>query len=513
MPTDMGDPHPAAGSAAERNSLAWLAAGAALSAAVAFVPAVAALPLAARATAAVTALTGWCWISGALPMGVASLLPAFLLPCAGVASAADVAASYFRDILLLFLGGFLLALALERHGLHERFALGALRLFGARPRRLILGFMVAAAALSLFVNNTSTALLMLPVAQALLSAAAPAAAAPVARPLLLGLAYSCSIGGVGTPIGTAPNQIFLGQLRERFPAAPEVSFGLWVLGMLPYAAVFLLCAWLVLTRILARLPQAPLLPEEELAARWRALGPRRPAQNRVLALFGAVVGLWMTRLPVHVGSARFPGWSDLLPQAVASSVTDATVALAGAILLFVVPAAGSGRALLGPEDFRRVPWEVLLLMGGGFALAHAFEASGLDRAVGEALQEALAGRSPLVAVAVTTAVVTMLTEITSNTATITLLLPLLFSGAVGAGMDPLLLAVPATVAVSNAFMLPAGTPPNAIVFATGRLRIAEMASAGLLLNALTVVLVTAFTLLWIAPLWGVELRGFPAWAR
>lgn len=510
-PAPPGDP----GAAAPRaGTHAWrFVAGLAVASALLFLPGVAALPWPARATAGVTVLTAWCWLSGALPLPVASLLPALLLPVTGAVSAAEVARGYFHDILMLFLGGFLLALALERYLLHERFALAALRLFGTRPRRLVLGLMLATGALSLFINNTSTALLMLPVAQALLSGCPPAASQRLAPPLLLGLAYACSIGGVGTPIGTAPNIIFLGQFRDHYPEAPPISFGAWVLGVLPFSLVFLLLTWWVLTRLFGPLPAEPVLPAGELARRRAGQGELNPAQKRTLAVFALVVALWVSRASLDLGAVRVPGWSELLPAGVAASLSDATVALFGLILLYLVPGAPGQGPLLGLEDLRRAPWDVLLLMGGGFALAAAFESTGLTTAMGEALRAALSGLSPLVAVLLTAAVVTVFSEVASNTAAITLLLPLLFSAAAAASLHPLLLALPATLAVSNAFMLPAGTPPNAIIFATGRVRMGQMARAGIVLDVLTVLLVTLFTLLWIAPLWGVDLRAVPDWAR
>lgn len=482
-------------------------------AALTLLPGVAGLPWPARATAAVTALTAGCWLTGALPLPVASLLPALLLPLLGAVPAGEVARSYFHDILLLFLGGFLLAFALERYGLHERFALAALRCFGMRPRRVVLGVILATGALSLFINNTSTALLMLPVAQAVLAGCEAGLAAALGPPLLLGLAYACSMGGVGTPIGTAPNIIFLGQYAAHYPAAPPIPFGLWVLGVLPFTAAFLLLCWLVLTLLHGPLPTQPIWSDAELAARRSKLGPLRPAQKRVLAVFAAVVFLWIFRQPVDLGFARLPGWELLLPESVAHGLSEATVALLGAIVLYLLPGDPGRGTLLQLEDLRRAPWDVLLLMGGGFALASAFDATGLSRAIAGGLQESIQGLPPWAAVALTAAIVAGLSEVASNTAAITLLLPLLFSAAEAARVHPLLLALPATLAVSNAFMLPAGTPPNAIIFATGRVRIGQMARAGLILDLATVVLVTLFTLFWIAPLWGIDLHAMPDWAR
>ncbi|MFQ5749001.1 MAG: SLC13 family permease, partial [Planctomycetota bacterium] len=389
---------------------------------VSLLPGVAALEDPARATACVAFFTAWCWLTLALPLPVSALLPAVLLPASGAVSARIVAPSYFHDILLLFLGGFILALALERYGLHRRFALLALECFGVRPRRLVLGFMLVAGALSMFISNTSTALLMLPVALAVLEDCPEGERKRLSVPLLLGMAYACSIGGTATPIGTAPNAVFLGQLRDRFPAAPQIAFGTWFLGVIPFVLVFLLVTWLVLTYLLHPLSSRPLSSLDGVAKRRRAQGKRTPAQNRVLFVFGLVAILWLTRRGIEFGSWSLPGWSSLLPPAVAGSISDSTVALFGAILFFILP--GDSRetgSLLGWKDCQGIPWGVLLLLGGGFALARAFESTGLSEEVGLALRPMVTALPPFALVLVVSLVVTFLTEITSNTATINVL--------------------------------------------------------------------------------------------
>lgn len=487
--------------------------GAALAGVVPFLPGVRGLEPEARAVAAVATLTAWSWLTAALPLPVASLLPALLLPATGAVPAQTVAPWYFHDILLLFLGGFILAIALEKHGLHRRFALRALTLFGAAPRRIVLGFMLVSAGLSMFVSNTSTALLMLPVALAVLDRCGDSERAALTRPLLLGVAYACSIGGVATPIGTAPNAVLLGQLRERFPDAPPIPFATWFLGTLPLVASFLFVAWWYLTRIAVPLPRAASLSVDEVRAERSRSGHRSAEQNRVLFVFATVAGLWMTRSGIDLGAVAVPGWSALLPERVSATVSDATVALLGVLLLFLIP--GRGRAtgaLLDWEDCARIPWGILLLLGGGFALARAFESSGLSVAVGGALAGSVGALPPFLTVLIVVLAVTFLTEITSNTATINVLLPLLFGASVAAGIHPMLLALPTTMAVSCAFMLPVATPPNAILFSSGRLRVAEMARTGFALNLATAVLVTVYTFAWIAPRFGYALDAFPAWA-
>lgn len=494
--------------------LTVLAVGAALALVLTRVPGVAGLPGPARATAAITVFTAWCWITSVLPLPVSSLLPALLLPAAGVVPASVVAPSYFHDVLLLFLGGFILAIALERYGLHRRFALRALAVFGARPTRLVFGFMAVAATLSMFISNTSTALLMLPVAMAVLDDYPEEHRRRTARPLLLGLAYACSIGGVGTPIGTAPNVVLLGQLRDRFPEAPTIPFGTWMIGAVPFVIVFLVVAWFVLTRVAFRIGSLGAPEIGDLPLRRLEQGPRSPEQNRVLGVFCLVAGLWLTRQGIDFGRVELPGWDALLPDVAAGSISDATVAMLGVLLLFILPGDSEETgALLGWSDCIKVPWGILLLLGGGFALARAIDSSGLSAAVGDAVGEHLAVMPPVATVALLVLTITFLTEVTSNTATINVMLPLLFTAAVAAGIHPLLFGLPATFAVSCAFMLPVATPPNAILFSSGRLQVKDMARAGVLLNLVTVVLVTLFTLYWVAPRWGFDLTTLPDWAR
>ncbi len=477
-----------------------------------YIPWVNELESEARFTAAIVVLTAWCWLTSALPIPVASLLPAFLLPVTGVLSAQDVAPLYFQDILLLFLGGFILALSLERHQLHKRFALRAINVFGVQPRRVVLGFMVAAACLSMFVSNTSTALLLLPVALAVLEGCSEHNRKMLSAPLLLGIAYACSIGGVATPIGTAPNAVLLGQMLDRFPEAPEIPFGTWMIGALPFVIVFLLCAWFVLVRIAWKLPNHSFPGLVELQAQRKTQRPRTVNQNRVALIFGSVAFAWITRQGADFGSISIPGWQNLLPELASDSISDATVALGGVFLLFLFPATDAPR-LMDWEDCKNIPWGVLLLLGGGFALAKACETSGLSEAAGASLGYFISSASPLTAIFVVSLIVAFLTEITSNTATINLMLPLLFSTCVAAGIHPMLFAVPATMAVSCAFMLPVATPPNAILFASGQLRISQMARAGFLLNILTAILVTLFAYYWTLPTWGFDVSEVPAWAQ
>jgi sodium-dependent dicarboxylate transporter 2/3/5 len=472
-----------------------------------------------RRVAAVAAWTAIWWLSSAIPIGATSLLPAALLPLLGTLDAKTVAPFYMDDLVLLFLGAFLLTRGLEHWNVHRRLALFVMERAGTEPRRLVLGMMCATAVLSMFVNNTSTTLLMLPIAIALLASSeglAPRDRAAFARALLLGIAYTASVAGIATPVGTAPNQIFLGQFRERYPGAPEIGFVQWILAWLPVVVLYLPIAWYLLTRVLFRVPRGLSDAGALLAAQRRALGPWTSGERRMAALFGLTALLWLTRADVELGALRFQGWGDLVrgPSG-RSAVTDATIAIAMALVAFVVPSgrgsAGRGSTLLDWSIARKLPWDVLLLFGGGFALAGAFRECGLDRVVGAALGPVLAGKPDWVVVLVIAVIVCAVSELASNVATTTVMLPIVGQAAIAAGLSPLLTMLPAAIAASNGFMLPVATPPNAIAFATGEIPAPVMARAGLVFDLLLAVLVTAVFLVWGRIVLGIG-PGVPGWA-
>ncbi|HET6202110.1 MAG TPA: DASS family sodium-coupled anion symporter [Planctomycetota bacterium] len=472
------------------------------------------LPGTQRATAAITATTTAWWIGGAMPLGAASLFPFAALPLSGAMPVSAVAAAYFDPILLLFFGGFLLAFGFERWGLHRRLAYGIVRRVGAGPRRLVLGLMVATAFVSMWVSNTATALLMFPIALAVVGALEEAGSGGdrnFAFAALLGVGYAASIGGVGTPVGTAPNMVFLGQYRAFFPEAPPISFARWMEACVPLVAVLLVAAWACL--VLA----APPRPADPRAAallqdRARSLGPWTVAEKRMGALFLLAALAWIFRQPIDLGGGwRAPGWSEFLPDA--KAVDDAVVAVAVAFLAFLVPSGtGKGRSLLDWETAARVPWDILLLLGAGFAIAKAFEASGFSRTVGDLLLPLLRGAPPLLLVAGICAFVTFLSEFASNTATAQFMMPVLRGVAAAASLDPLLLLLPAGLAASCGFMLPIATPPNAIVFASGRIPVRRMLRVGLLVDLLGIVAITTLVFTLGGAVFGIRFEGVPSWA-
>jgi len=462
-----------------------------------------------RKVAAVTALTATWWITAALPIGITSLVPAALLPLLGVMGAREIAPRYMQDLVFLFLGAFIIALGLERWNVHRRMALFIISLVGTRPRQLVLGFMIASAFLSFWINNTSTTLLMLPIGMAVVAAVrdvAPGERDPFAISLLLAMAYSASVGGMATPVGTAPNQVFLGQFAARFPDAPGLSFGQWMLAWVPVVALFVPVGWWLLTRVALRVPAESERGIAVIRQERQALGPMSGPEMAMAGVFAATALLWVTR----------PAWAGwVLPDSIArpkTFVTDATIATAMAILCFVIPVGKGGVRLMDWRTASRMPWEVLLLIGGGFAIAAAFQSSGLDELVGAALGPWLAGRSTWITVGAVVVLMAALTEVTSNTATTAVLLPVMGQAAIAAGVSPLLFMVPATIAASAAFMLPVATPPNAVVFSSRQVPAPTMARVGLWMNLAMATLIVVVFQLWVRAVLGIG-ASVPDWAR
>jgi sodium-dependent dicarboxylate transporter 2/3/5 len=426
-------------------------------------------PQDAAITAAVTLLCALWWIFEPLPIPFTSLIPLAAFPLLGVLTPAEVGQSFGSPLILLLMGGFMLSTAMADSGAHRRIALYMVNLFGGGSARgLVLGFMAAAAALSMWISNTATTLMLLPVALAVLEQSDRR----LDVPLLLGLAYASSIGGMGTPIGTPPNLIFMQVHLDRFGSTP--SFPEWMGWGVPVVLLLVPLAGLWLTRGI-RLERPVELPRT---------GAWRPFETRVLALFGLTALLWITR------EAPYGGWSAWLGL---PGANDASVALLAVVLMAALPN-GEGGRLLRWEAARAIPWGVLLLFGGGIAIANAFVQSGLaDHMAGE-LQAFLHLPAWALVLCICLAV-TFMTEVTSNTATASLLMPLLAATAASSHIDPMLLMVPAALSVSCAFMLPVATAPNAIGFGSGKLTIKDMARAGFVLNLIGAVVITAVCLI------------------
>jgi sodium-dependent dicarboxylate transporter 2/3/5 len=510
-----------------------------------FYPAPADLPPAAQRLAAVTALMAVLWLTQAIPIVATSLVPLALFPLLGIQSAADVSKSYISKSIFLFLGGFIIALGIEKWGLHRRMALHVVRLLGTSLKRIVLGFMLATAFLSMWISNTASTLLMLPIALAMISSlrdlsqpsdlTANSTDGPandvmsrLTLALLLGIAYAASIGGLTTLVGTPTNVAFVGIWENEFPLAPEMSAGRWMVAVAPLGIVFLLCIWAVLVWRLPRFPGGQLLDRSFFGDKLRQLGRPSFAECLMLVVFASTALLWIFRKPLQFGAFTFPySWgvplqAGLVHLGVAENlagkyVDDSTVAMAMALLMFFLPAARDKnkrwRYLMDWETAVRLPWGILLLIGGGFALAGAFTGSGLSEWIGVRFADGVQDWPLWLLIAAVCLLLTFLTELTSNVATVSTLIPILASVSPKLGIDPRLILIPATISASCAFMLPIATPPNAIVFGSGRVRMGDMARYGIVLNLLGVVLITAATYLFIIPQFGISLDGLPDWVQ
>ena len=460
-----------------RLARAGLLAGPAFFALVMLLPAPAGLSPAGRLTAATAVLMAVWWLTEALPLAATALVPLVLFPLLGVASIEDAAGPYASPVIFLFLGGFVIAAALEECGLHRRMAVGIIRLAGTKPASIVGGFMAATAFISMWVSNTATVVMLLPMALSLIAwrdSRLDAPDAPAfARALLLGLAYAASIGGIGTLIGTPPNALLAGFLSETYGI--ELGFLQWMMFGVPLVVVSLPLAWLLLTRRLRGVPAEPVGSPGAEAPGLGSVGPMRPAEWLVGTITALTAAAWLTRP---------------LLERVVPGISDAGIAVAGALLLFVIPVSWRRwQWALRWERVERLPWGVLILFGGGLTLAQAIQQTGLAAWLGTRM-EALAALPPLLIAAAVVTTVIFLSELASNTSVAAVFLPIVASLAVTLGESPLIFSVATAVAASTAFMLPVGTPPNALVYASGRVAAREMARAGLALNLLFIVLVT-----------------------
>ena len=415
------------------------------------------------ASVAIVCVIWWVFEPVAIP--ITSLLPLALLPLLGILTPTEVAHAYGNPLILLLMGGFILSKSMESSGAHRRIALSMVNFCGtSSDRSLVLGFMVAAAALSMWISNTATTLMLLPVALAIIE---KAKGDELAVPLLLGIAYAASVGGMGTPIGTPPNLIFMQVYQEN--TGNEISFTTWMSWALPVVIVFIPVIMYWLTRNLSGSSNIE-LPE---------VGEWRTEERRVMIVFGLTALAWITR------SEPFGGWSDWLDMQYAN---DASVALLAVVALFVIPN-GKGEKLLNWDTAVTIPWGVLLLFAGGICLSKGFAASGLSQLLGDGLA-GLSGLPMLLLMAVICLSVTFMTETTSNTASTSLLMPVLMAMALVTGIRPELVMVPAAMTASCAFMLPVATGPNTVVYSSGRFTTRRMAKEGVFLNFVGVILVS-----------------------
>ena len=455
-------------------------------------------------TAALAVLMATWWITEAIPVYATGLLPLVLLPLLGVSDMRAAASPYANPVIFLFLGGFLIALAIQRWNLHVRIALTLLSFTGTGARQLVGGFMIATAFLSMWVSNTATAMMMIPIALSVIAlldkdsrTTTPSVGLNTA--LVLAIAYGANVGGMATLVGTPPNALLAAYFDESYGIT--IGFAQWMSFGVPLVIALLALVWIVLTRIAFRLPSTEIEGAGAVITAQRAgLGPITRGEIIVGCAFLSAAALWIF-LPLI--SAALPNLG----------LTDAGIAMGVALALFVIPVdIKQGEFALNWEWASKVPWGVLLLFGGGLSLASGATSSGLAEWIGSAMS-GLGGAPVWLILAVAITVVVFLTEVTSNTATTATLLPIFAGLAVGLGESPLLLCIPAALAASCAFMLPPATPPNAVVFGSGQVTIPQMARAGIWLNIASIVALTIAVYAGVITVFDIALGEIPIWAH
>jgi sodium-dependent dicarboxylate transporter 2/3/5 len=465
-------------------------------------------------TAAIAVVMALWWVTEALPIGITSLLPIILFPVFGVLDGESISNTYINYVIFLFIGGFFMALALEKWDLHKRLALRILSYLGGSPFKILCGFMLASAFLSMWMSNTATAMMMLPIVFSVTAALEETHGVQKLRKfataILLGVAYGCSIGGIATLVGTPPNLSFVRIFQLIYPNAPEISFGQWLIFALPLSLIMFAVILAVLYLMFPPQKDLEVLDKSFFKEKYKELGAITLEQKRVFVLFIFLVFMWIFRKTLSVGNFYIPGWSSVFPEP--SFINDGTIAIFIAILLFIVPESNKKEGLLTWDVVPKIPWEIILLFGGGFALAKGFIDSGLSNYVGEKLIAAgnLSDMSLLFTV---TGLMTFLTEFTSNTATTEMMLPIVAGLTNQIQINPLFIMIPVTIAASMAFMFPIATPPNAVVFSSGKLKMLDMFKAGLIINIIGIIMVVVVFYYWGTLVFDIDPSIMPDWAK
>ncbi len=465
-------------------------------------------------TFAIAFLMAAWWITEAIPLAVTALIPVVLFPLLGVVDGKTISALYFNHVIFLFIGGFLMAFAMERWNLHRRIALRILILFGVSPGRILMGFMLATTFLSMWMSNTATAMMMVPIAFSIIvkleESVGKEKMGKYAVGLLLAIAYSASIGGIATLVGTPPNLSFVRISNIIFPQMTEISFADWFIFALPVTILLFFSAWLILYLMYKPRIKWDNITIHDFKSEYKLLGKPKSEEKVVFVLFVLLVVMWIFRSEIVIQSFVIPGWEKIFNHP--GFINDGTVAIFFGVLLFILPSKSQkGERLMNWETAGKIPWGIVLLFGGGFALAQGFVDSGLSLWFGEQLA-GLANVEPMVLTLANASLISMLTELTSNVATTEMILPILAGLAVTININPLLLMIPATLASSLAFMLPVATPPNAIIFGTNRIQVKDMAKTGFLLNVAGVIIVTLIMYFWGTQVFGIDVNVFPDWA-
>ncbi len=435
------------------------------------------------------------WITEAVPLPITSLLPLVLFPLTGAMDLSTTAASFGHKYIFLYVGGFTLAIAIEKWNLHKRIALGIILLVGNNITSIVLGFMLATAFLSMWISNTATAVMMLPIGMAIVSHFNEHRSdSNFGKALMLSIAYSASIGGMATLIGTPPNLVLAGIVKETYGV--EITFFQWFKYGFPISVILLFCAWKYLTGPAFKLHGIKLPGgHEEIKTLQHQLGPIKPEERIVLAVFITTAVCWITR-------------SFLITPYINPYIDDTIIAVIAALVLFILPSSNPQVPLITWQDAVKMPWGVLLLFGGGMALANGFTTTGLAHWIGSQLT-LLNGLTLLLIILLLITAVNFLTEVTSNLATTAMLLPVLAPMALAIDVHPFVLMVGATTAASCAFMLPVATPPNAVIFGSGHLQIKDMVKSGFWMNIISIIIITTFVYCLLPILWSIDPVGFP----
>lgn len=443
--------------------------------------------------AAVATTMAILWMTEALPLAATALIPLALFPLLSISDTKTVTSAYAAPAIFLFLGGFLIARVVEDSGLHRRLAYRVIAAVGQRPKGLVLGFLLTSALMSMWISNTATSLVLLPV---VLAVTGPIVGQgeqgkKLATAMLLAVAYGASIGGVGTPVGSPPNLIFMAQLHASYPDM-TISFARWMLFGVPFVVLYLPFAWWWLSRGLSA-DSLKAGSSTRLQQDRAALGPMDRDEKIAASLLAAAALLWISRGSINLGPLHFPGWAQAFGGA--HYIHDAVVAIGIALLAFMLPSQQRPQErLLTWQSAKKTAWGILILFGGGIALARAFQSSGLSKQLGQLFAH-LHGAPLIVLVLIIVTSVIFLTELTSNTATTTVMMPVLAAMAMALTISPMAVMLPAAVAASCAFMLPVATPPNAVVFSSGHIALRDMMRAGLFLNLVGIALITLLSLM------------------
>ncbi len=441
-----------------------------------------------------TLLMATWWITDALPMGITAMVPLVVFPLFGVMSAKKVSPPYADHHIFLFLGGLIIAEAIQKWNLHKRIAVTIVNLLGSNPKTIILGFMIATWFLSMWMSNTATTLMMMPIGLAVLTSFGEKLEKSTdmlnfSKTLMLSIAYAATIGGIATLVGTPPNLVLAGMYQKLFNQ--QITFSQWFEIGFPISLFTLAFAWFYMVTFgfpFKNLPKDKI--KSVIKEEKENLGPMKNKKKVVLIIFALVALGWITRGDIVIGNFRIPGWTNLFPYK--KFISDATVAMFFAILLFFIPSKSEkDKYLLDWKDVKNIPWEVLFLFGGGFALAKGFQESQLTHWVGHELAF-ITTLHPILLIFIVVVALEIVTEFTSNTATTTIMLPILAGIAQIGHLNPMYLLIPATLGASNAYMLPVATPPNAIIMGSGVVEIKDMAKAGIWLDIFAAIVITLY---------------------